>query len=163
MEKDSWAEAAQLLSSHPEIVAHSYELSWDLGWCHFKLSQFDQAVTNLRRAVEIDPGEPGGYWALATALVESGDFETAEAAFLKAIAVRDGYLSRAGLAMLYLQLGRTDEAERVHLEGIQLKPESRERLESYGDFLWDVRREEEARAAYSKAEGLWYESRKRVT
>ena len=54
MEKDSWEEAARLLSGQHEIVARSYELSWNLGWCCLKLFQFGQAVANLQRAVEID-------------------------------------------------------------------------------------------------------------
>ena len=96
-------------------------------------------------------------------MLESGDFDAAEAEFVEALKLRDGYLPRASLALLYLETGRKADAERVHLEGIELKPNSRERLESYGDFLWDVRREKEAREAYAKADGLWYESRKQVT
>jgi Tfp pilus assembly protein PilF len=162
MGEERWAEAAELISRRPETVGEDYELAWNAGWCFFKLSQFERAVTALRRAVSLDPRNPGGHWALGAALAESGDRESAEIEYLEALRLRDGFLPRASLALLYLEMGRQADAEKVHLEGIQLKPESRERLESYGDFLWDVRREDEARQAYSKAEKLWYESRNSV-
>jgi len=163
MGEERWEAAANLLSGRLEIVTRDYELSWNAGWCFFRLSQFEKAVAGLRQAVLLDPQNPGGHWALGAALAESGDRGGAEAEYLKALDLRDGYLPRASLALLYLEMGRKADAEKVHLEGIRLKPDSRERLESYADFLCDVRREDEARQAYSKAEGLWYESRKSVT
>ncbi len=163
MAEERWEAAVDLVSGQAGVVAKDYELAWNAGWCFYKLSQFERAVAGLRQAVRLDPQNPGGHWALAVALAETGEREAAEAEYLEALRLRDGYLPRASLALLYLEMGRTAEAEKVHLEGIQLKPDSRERLESYGDFLWDVRRENEARQAYSKAEGLWYEGRKNIT
>jgi predicted Zn-dependent protease len=50
-----------------------------------------------------------------------------------------------------MQRGKLGEAEQIHLRGIDLKPESPDRWESYACFLEDVGRQGEAQAAYKKA------------
>jgi len=50
-----------------------------------------------------------------------------------------------------MQRGKLAEAEQVHLRGIELKPESADRWESYACFLDDVRRQSEAEVAHKKA------------
>jgi hypothetical protein len=51
-----------------------------------------------------------------------------------------------------MQLGRTNDAENVHLEGISKQPKSPERWEGYADFLSDCGRHEDAADAYAKAQ-----------
>jgi hypothetical protein len=50
-----------------------------------------------------------------------------------------------------VERGQFAEAEQVHLAGLDLKPESSERWDSYAIFLDDVGRLPEAEAAHKKA------------
>lgn len=61
---------------------------------------------------------------------------------------------RQSLALTLMQQGKFEDAEKIHLEAINLKPEDYERLEAYGDFLSDVGREDEAQQIYAKASNL---------
>lgn len=162
MGEEKWREAVNLLTAQRHPIADSYDLLWNWGWCYFKLNEPDTAVIHLRAAVDIEPRNAGGRWALATALAEAGDTEAPEREFLASLQIQDGHLPRTGLALLLLRQGRADEAERVHLEGLRLRPDSRERQESCADFLWDTGRHQESRKAYARAEAYFWESRTRA-
>lgn len=82
------------------------------------------------------------YFALGAVWLNLEKYDLAEEWLLKSIDFKSGYLNRSGLALVYLQTGRIDDAERIHLEGLDEK-RTQQRLESYADFLGDTGRAEE--------------------
>ncbi len=65
------------------------------------------------------------------------------------LGILDGHIS-SSVTGRWLN-GILGEAEQVHLKGLELKPESPERWETYACFPDDLGRQPEAEAAYKKA------------
>lgn len=160
MAQKKWQEAATLLLQVTRDDPEDAESLWNLGWCYFKLGEFDSAVTFLEQACALAPDRAAFHWALATALAETENVSRAETEFRRALTLRDDHLAWAGLALLLLKQDRLSEAEAAHREAIARRPDSRERVEAYADFLFDTGREDEARSQYTAATTLWFESHK---
>jgi Tfp pilus assembly protein PilF len=129
--------------------------TWDRGWAHFQREEYVQAIACFREAIAIDPDHAVSHWGLATALFEDDEFDESESEFRRALELKDLTLAWAGLAFLYHSTGRLELAEQTHLEAMRLKPDNRDRVESYADFLWDVGRQDEARVEYMRATQLY--------
>lgn len=153
MSQERWESALDLIEEI-HVESRSWQLNWNCGWALLKLGRHKDAARALRRSVLQNPSEAICHWALGEALVECVELALAEKHLLVALSIRDGRLARCTLALLYMRQGRFEEAERVHLDGLQLKPASRERLEAYADFLDDTGREAEAGAARARAASL---------
>jgi tetratricopeptide (TPR) repeat protein len=125
-------------------------LSWDLGWTKFKLNQLDDAVEAMGRAVALDPGDAVARWALGQVQMAHGRYAEAEVELLRAIALRDAYLPRQALGLLYHRTDRIEMAEETYREGVRLRPDDARRNGAYADFLSDLGREEEAQEYYAK-------------
>lgn len=85
--------------------------------------------------------------------------DEAEAQLLRSIACKSSYLNRMALALVYLETGQLEAAERLHLEGLNER-RTRERLESYADFLGDTGRADEEQAILQEAADAPIESKK---
>lgn len=153
MRHERWESAIGLIEALP-VEQRSAALNWSHGWALFKLEDFERAARSLRLAVAQEPGNPVSHWALGVVLKEGGDCVAAETHLLKALSIKDSGLARCSLALIYMEQGRLEEAERIHLDGLERKPSDRERVEAYADFLSDCGREKEATAAYARAETL---------
>lgn len=136
-------------------VRKDWKLSFNLGWCYFRLGRFLEARTHLTQAVELAPVSKSSEcnWALGTAYLKGKDFRNAEAYLLESLRLKDSYTARISLALVYLHQGKVREAEDTHLGGIERKAESR-RNKGYAAFLSDVAREKEAAEMNLKAESL---------
>lgn len=160
MAKEKWQEAAAELLQITRVQPEDADSLWNPGWCYFKVQEFESAVSFLDQACALAPDRAVFHWALATALAETESVSRAEAEFHRALGLYDGYLAWAGLALLLQKQGRLSEAEAAHREAIARRPDSRERVEAYADFLFDTGREDEARSQYTAATKLWFESHK---
>ncbi len=153
MRPEHWESAIALIE---QVAAErrSARLNWSHGWALFKLDRFFAAAQSLRRAVLQEVTNPVNHWALGVVLTECGDLHGAEHHLWKALSIKDSGLARLNLAIVYMNQRRFADAERVHLDGIDLKPNSRKRLEAYADFLDDRGRETEAAAIRDQAKTL---------
>jgi tetratricopeptide (TPR) repeat protein len=152
MENERWAEV--IAAAEPKLAEEpsSHQLEWNIGWAYFKLDRYAEAESHLRKAVDHGPVDHTYYRALGVALSYAEQYHKAETWLLRALAVRDSYVTRISLALVYMKQDLAEAAEAVHKEGIRLKPNSRERLEAYADFLSDVGgREDEAEKMYEEA------------
>ena len=154
MKAERWAEVIAVAESRLAEDSPSHELLWNVGWAHFKLEQYDQAVSYLRKANDGGPVKASFYASLGFAYYELKNYIMAELWLHRALAMRDDSLTRLSLTLVYLRQDLVEIAEAVHKEGIRLKPDSRERLEGYADFLCDVGRDEEAKKLYEVAEKI---------
>jgi len=154
MLQERWQDAVAFLEARPEAVQSDHRLSWTLGWAHFKLRNLETARGLLRTAAEMAPDEYAEHFALGTVCLELSEYAEAEKSLLRAMQIRDTTLARMTLAMAYMEQGRMQEAEQIHLDGLAAEPKSRDRWESYGDFLSDQGRDAEAEKAYAEAKLL---------
>jgi len=154
MKEERWLDAITFLSDRSAGTGKSWELSWNLGWCYFKLERFDEARKHMSRANELAPGSEVCKWGLGSVYLKKKQFKKAEAILSEALRIRESHRSRIALALAYLAQGKIADAEKVHLENIKIKPTKSERYESYAAFLSDVGREAEAKMMTQKAKML---------
>jgi tetratricopeptide (TPR) repeat protein len=157
MRNERWKAAVAFLEGHAGLVNGSFSLSWTMGWAYWKLEQFGEARRFLLQAIRLAQrprDECVGYWALGLSYRGLGQHYQAEASLRDSVRIGDYTPARLDLALLLVELGRSAEAEQVHLDGIQLKPQSRDRWEAYSDFLGDTGRETEAQEALTKAHSV---------
>ena len=153
MREERWEAAVDLIGGI-QVESRSPQLNWNCGWALFQLGRLKDAAQALRRSILQSPSSAVGHWALGEVLAEGGELALAERHLLAALSIRDGATPRLSLAVVYMRQDRFEEAERVHLDGLELKPASRERLEAYADFLDDTGREAEASAARARAANM---------
>ena len=92
--KESLVKAAGFPEPHQEV----FNL---LGFCHFKLEEYEQAVEAFSRAIEIEPGEGINYANLAVNLERLGNTEEAAAMYRNALEMDPGLdFARQNLARL---------------------------------------------------------------
>jgi protein O-GlcNAc transferase len=151
MQEERWVDAIKLIESHPSLLEQHAELSWNLGWAYFKLENWKAAQMHLSRSRGLNPKLAAAWWALGAAQMEDGVLDEAERNVKEALRIRDSSNARGTLALILMHRGKLGEAEQVHLRGIELKPESSDRWESYACFLDDLGRQGDAEAAYKKA------------
>lgn len=146
MTQQRWMDAIQLAEQNSDILQTSFKASWTTGWAYFQLNQYSEAVPHLERTCSMSPAShshaAAAYCALGAVWLNLEKYDLAEECLLKSIDFKSGYLNRSGLALVYLQTGRIDAAERIHLEGLDER-RTQQRLESYADFLGDTGRAEE--------------------
>ena len=154
MGAERWSDAINLLMNEMLIVERDWRLSWNLDWCCFKLERLDAARKHLLRATKLAPESAICKWALGSVYLHRKQYKKAESNLVESLMIKDAYMARISLALAYLEQGKIAEAERIHLEGLSLKPGDSRRYEAYADFLSDVGREEEAQQMYLKAKKL---------
>ena len=102
--RDAYANAAALQPSEPKWAFH-------LAVVESRLGRADDAVRNIRRAIDLNPSYAPAQWRLGLWLLDQNQTEGAERAFGRATDIdpadRAGWI---GLARVYLQ---RDEAERA--------------------------------------------------
>ena len=151
MDAERWLDAIKTLKGEMAVVEKDWRLSWNLGWCYFKLERLGEARKHLLRATKLAPESAVCKWALGSIYLHRKQYKKAEANLAESLRIKDAYVARISLALAYLEQGKLTEAEKVHLEGIELKPEDSQRYKAYADFLSDVGREDEAQRMYRKA------------
>jgi Tfp pilus assembly protein PilF len=154
MKEGRWLDAIKLLSARSSSVGKHWRLSWNLGWCYFKLEKFDQARKHMIRADKLAPSSDVCKWGLGSVYLKKKQFRKAETVLSEALRLKESDRSRTALALAYLAQGKIAEAEKMHLENIKLKPKASERYESYAAFLSDVGRERESEKIMQKVRAL---------
>ena len=93
-----------------ELDPLSIVINADVGTTLTNARRYDQAIEQLRKTVDMDPGFYYTHWTLGNALELKGRNEEAIAEYKKATALNDDPLPRALLGHLYAKIGRKDEA-----------------------------------------------------
>ena len=145
MQRGRYVDAVALLRRRANETKNDWRLIWDWGWCYFKLDNFQAAKVHLRRATQLAPDNPVCHWAFGMVCQKAGNYRTAGKSLRKALSLKDSYIGRLCLAVTYMEVGKLEEAEQVHLQGIALKPDAAKRYKAYADFLFDVGRKKEER------------------
>ncbi len=154
MKEERWVDAIELLSKRSSSAGKHWRLSWNLGWCYFKLGRFDDARKHLIRTFKLAPDDAVCKWALGSVYLKKRQFKKAEAILSESLRIKDSHPTRIALAFAYLAQGKIEEAEKTHIENIKLKPRSSEKYKAYAMFLSDVGREAESERVMQKAKAL---------
>ncbi|HEY0796114.1 MAG TPA: tetratricopeptide repeat protein [Acidisarcina sp.] len=151
MDIEAYDEVVRRLEEDDALDHDDFLSNWNLGWASFKLNRFERAIGPLERAVELEPVQFASHFALGLALESLGRLEEAESSLRTALVLRDSGMARQALAVVLMEKGEFGDAERVHLDGLEVSPDSANRWEGYADFLVDTGRIKEADAAREKA------------
>jgi tetratricopeptide (TPR) repeat protein len=156
MSDERWQDAIDLLEKNLVFVEKDWKLSWNLGWCYFKIEHFSEAQNQMEHSLKIAPPNRmhNCKFGLGMVLLMKGQSAKASVLIKQSLRLKDFYPARLSLALSYMKLGKLKHAEQVHLDGLALKPDSSERYRGYACFLSDVGREEEARRMEQKANAL---------
>jgi adenylate cyclase len=85
-----------------------------IGWAYYHARQYDQAVEQLLRTVELDPNYPMTHWLLGLVYRKTGRYDLAISAGEKGVNLSGGSpLMRAALAHTYGKAGRAEDARRL--------------------------------------------------
>src|SRR5207245_1414524 len=144
MWKERWADAIRLLKPECNAAKCDWRSCWNLGWCYFKIGNLDLARKQLVHATRLSPTNAACKWALGIVYLDLKQFRKAEAILAESLTIKETHNTRIALALAHLAQGKVTEAEKIHLEGIRLRPKRSEGYESYAAFLSDVGRAAEA-------------------
>jgi Flp pilus assembly protein TadD len=114
--------------------------------------QFDEAIENFRKAIQINPNNPEAQNNLGHALAAKGRFDEAIENFRQAIQIDPNYCEALdNLGITLAGDGRFDEAIENYRQAIQLNPNSSEALNNLGVALDAEGRFDEAIENFRKA------------
>jgi serine/threonine protein kinase/tetratricopeptide (TPR) repeat protein len=116
-----YAEYAMTMGRHEEVLLRirngqrldslSLIINVAVGWACYNSRQYNEAIEQLHRTIELDPNYPVTYWILGLLLRKTGCYELAIAEGKKGVTLSGGSpLMRAALAHTYGAAGRTKEA-----------------------------------------------------
>lgn len=127
----------------------------NLGWIYFQQGQYNQALAQYKRAMDLDPNYYPAYYNLGLAYMQVKKFDLAAETLKRAITLEP----KSGTAFLnlgvsYNQLGKYDEALKYLQQAYKFNSGSVEVLYQLGYALEKSGRKEEAIYQYKAANGF---------
>src|SRR5208282_3860779 len=123
-----------------------------LGLVLVRLKRFDEAIRSLRRAIEIEPEEPGASAILAKALSALGRFDESLGVYETLLRLRpDDAGAHHNRGFVLDELRRCDEAVASYDRAIRLAPGHAEAHHNRGVVLGKLARYDEAIASFEEA------------
>ena len=94
------------------------------GAAYVALSRFNEAESEYRKAIDMDPDEPDAYYGLGNIARKKGDLKIATRFYIQALAVRPDYTNALNnLGAVYIELGDWEEAIEVLKKSVAIRPE----------------------------------------
>jgi tetratricopeptide (TPR) repeat protein len=123
-----------------------------LGIVYSDLGRYQEAVTEYRRAIELDPKYATPHNGLGNVYGDLGRHEEAIAAYQRAIELDPKYTyPHNGLGNVYADLGRYEEAIAAYQQAIELDPQYATPHNSLGSVYYTLGRHQEAVAECQRA------------
>ncbi len=107
------AEARAEIKRAQELDPLSLIINTLVGWISVLTRDYERALEQARKTVELDPNFPRAYWVLGLAYEQKGVYGEAIAAFQKGFALSGDYEFLAWLGHAYASSGNRREAEKV--------------------------------------------------
>jgi predicted TPR repeat methyltransferase len=122
------------------------------GVLHHQTGRSPEAIRLIRRAIELDPDDPGKHMNLGNVLLELDRPDLAMQGYRMAIVLSPGHIeARNNLGVALHFLGKVDEAEEVFREAIALEPGGRDSWHNLGRLLMSQGRTAEAATCHARA------------
>ncbi len=107
-------EATQMMQRAEELDPFSLIISGEVGWVYYQARQFDKAVEQLTKIVEMDRNFPRTYFFLGRVYEQQGKFKEAIEATKQALTLSNNYsFIAASLGHIYATSGQRAEAQKV--------------------------------------------------
>lgn len=148
-----WAEAAIAACRSAESrEAMVPEVHVTLGQMYLKMRENDQAASEFRRALALQPQSAEAVLGLAEALEYSGRVAESEQTYRRAIALRPEWWSAYnGLGALYLIHGRFQDSVPMFRKVLELTPDNVRACNNLGAAYQQMGRYDEALAMYTRS------------
>lgn len=88
-----------------------------------RLGRYKEAVPFYTKVTELTPENPDGFTNLGAAFFDSGDWESAEAAWQESLKLAPTPMGYRNIGTIYYYQGRYEEAAATHRKAIELAPE----------------------------------------
>jgi serine/threonine protein kinase/tetratricopeptide (TPR) repeat protein len=125
------------------------------GMIHAGTGQYDKAVTDFRRALEVDPTSASAYRGLAKAYEEKGLLDQAEITFQRAIALKPDYWAGYNdLGVFYFRHSRYEDAITQFRQVVNLTPDNDRGFSNLGGIYYLLKRWPEAQETFERALAL---------
>ena len=135
-----------LACTQDNVIAYA-----NLGLDRLEKGKVDEAIADLRKAVEIQPGLAEARTGLAYALLKKGEVKEAVSHFQVALEIQPGFAeAHAGLANALLKQGQTNEAVVRWEKALAIKPHYAQAHANLGDALFQQGRIGEAILQYQE-------------
>src|SRR5205823_9276856 len=105
MREERWKEAIRLLKENSSEVETHWELSWNLGWCYFKLGRMGEARKYLARAAKLAPENHACKFGLGQVYLKTKQYKKAELILSEALRLKETHAARIGLALAISRKG----------------------------------------------------------
>jgi len=112
----------------------------------------DDAVAELKRVMDLQPGNDNAHRLLSGIHIDLGDWDAAIAEAKQAAALRPSYWrNHSHLGFTYFRAGNYEEAARAYARVIELQPDNVRGYQALGTVLQAAGRNDEALKQYDKA------------
>lgn len=127
------------------------------GFCHLKLGNIGQAITDFRKNTKENPMDFVGWNNLGVACLETGKYKDAKKAFMHALQANPGFSDPyAGLAYLFFKQGDQRKAFLYINKALELDPNSADAYKKRGEFYLAAGDKSAARSDLVIADDLGY-------
>lgn len=141
MKEHQWEKVLKILDSKTLEENKSWKLLWNLAWSYYKLDKFAEALDKFHKAAEYATDEKDKAICLTfmgITELQLEKFDNALKYLQDSLLIEDSTLTRKSLALALMHLDDFKSAQKIHEEGLKLKPKNKERLAAFGDFLLDM-------------------------
>jgi tetratricopeptide (TPR) repeat protein/TolB-like protein/tRNA A-37 threonylcarbamoyl transferase component Bud32 len=154
VKKDSfWAQKALGAAQRAEQLKDTLpEVHFSLGSIYQATGKSDQAISELKRGLELAPNSEAGYVRLGSAYLAAGKKDEAIAAFKKAIDVNPyNWALHSALGRAYVSIGDNQKALDEYKNVTQLEPESADGWNNVASTYERLNQIPDAISAYQKS------------
>lgn len=117
-----------------------------------QMGRNEEALTPLRRAIELSPFDAELHSNLGSILSDLGRLKEAEANYRSALQIKPDYaVAHTNLGVALEAMGRSDEAEICHHRALQLEPDLAEAHYNLGVTLYAMGKQDQAEVSYRRA------------
>ncbi len=126
-----------------------------LGMVHTGTGQYEEAIRNVQRALDLDPINPDAYGELAKAYEALNNLKEAESTYRKAIAARPSFWgAHHEVGRFYFRFGRYAEAEKEFFKVMELTPDNWRAYNGLGAVYYTQKRYDEAIKMFEKSAAI---------
>jgi len=136
-----WKNEDNLIIASAKVSRHGFAIHKDLGEVYRRQGKIDEAISELKKAIAMNPRYADAYHNLGNTYQQIGNFKEAIANYEKAVEFNPGlWQTYYNLCAVYYQLGRYNLAYRNIKKAIKLNPndknlrEIKSLLESQGSY-----------------------------
>ncbi|HET9802404.1 MAG TPA: tetratricopeptide repeat protein, partial [Candidatus Acidoferrum sp.] len=148
-----WSEKALASAQQAERLNDKLpEVHFSLGTVYSQVGQTSQAISELKRALEIAPNSDEAYRRLGRAYLATGQKDEAIKALQKAVEINPYYwMNQSALGAAYIDFGNYEGALKQFQTVTQLEPQNAAGYDNLGSVYSRMGRYEESVTAYQKA------------